>query len=196
MARYQLIGSSTSPYVRRLRLLLADTPYEFERLANMYGAEEDAKLTRLNPLKRVPVLVIDGQPLWESRVIANHLRTSLGRGPLTLAEENVVSAIDTLQDMLIQKFLMKKFSHPILETNEYFQRHAERQRQMLTFLKRELAKGLLDRWDYPAMSLYCLLDWAKFRETLGADELGGYFADFMRTHQGQAAVASTDPRQG
>lgn len=195
MVKYRLIGSSTSPYVRRLRLYLQGAPHEFDRLTNMYEQQDDAKLTSLNPLKRVPVLMIDDKPLWESRVIFNYLRTAFGRPALSIEENNAISAVDTVQDVLIQKFLMKKFAHPVIESNEYFQRHADRLRQTLQYLKREVAAGRFDRWDYPAMSLYCLLDWAKFRETLPSDELGGYFAEFMTKHQAQAGVAETDPRK-
>jgi len=49
----QLIGSTTSPYVRRIRLLLDDQPYEFINL-NIYGEGRD-ELRRTNPTLKIPV---------------------------------------------------------------------------------------------------------------------------------------------
>ncbi len=43
----KLIGSTTSPYVRRIRLLLNDEPYEFINL-DIYGEGRD-ELRRTNP---------------------------------------------------------------------------------------------------------------------------------------------------
>lgn len=65
---YRLLGSLTSPFVRRLRLYMADIPYEFE-IVNYLESGQDARLSAANPIKRIPVLLIDGKSLWESRVI-------------------------------------------------------------------------------------------------------------------------------
>src|SRR4051794_34094978 len=102
-----LIGSLTSPYVRRLRLFLDGTPYTLEALRFLDEPVDDKRLAAVSPIKRVPVLMVDGEPLWESRVIFNHLQRTLNRRPLTLVEENLQSAIDALQDSLILPFLMR-----------------------------------------------------------------------------------------
>lgn len=194
MPQYRLIGSPTSPYVRRLRLYLEGVPFEFEAIKDMYG-RDDAHLSELNPMKRVPVLMIDGRPLWESRVIFNHLRNALGRRPLDIEQENALSAVDTLQDQLVQMFLMKKYDHPIMMENGYFQRHSDRRRRMIAFLRSEILAGRFDRWDYPAMSLYCLLDWADFRGVLEPEEVSGPFSRILDLGRSQAMVAATDPRK-
>ncbi|HNF99055.1 MAG TPA: glutathione S-transferase N-terminal domain-containing protein [Pseudomonadota bacterium] len=53
---YRLLGSLTSPFVRRLRLYMADIPYEFE-IVNYLESGQDARLSAANPLKRIPIVV-------------------------------------------------------------------------------------------------------------------------------------------
>lgn len=195
MAQYRLLGSLTSPYVRRLRLFIGDAPCDFEPVADMYG-KDDQKVSALNPLKRVPVLLVDGRPLFESRVIYNHLCKALGRRALDLDDENALSVVDTVQDQLIQTFLMKKFAHPIDNENDYFKRHADRRVRMLNYLRAEVIAGRFDRWDYPAMSLLSLIDWAMFRSTLTAEELSGPLAKFLEQGRRHPLVEATDPRKG
>ncbi len=71
----KLIGSLTSPYVRKVRVVLAEKKldYQFE-LENVWAP--DSKLQSLNPLGKVPCLVMeDGGVLYDSRVIAEYLDT-------------------------------------------------------------------------------------------------------------------------
>lgn len=194
MPQYRLIGSATSPYVRRLRLYLDGTPCEFDVMNDMYG-KDDARLSALNPLKRVPVLTVDGRPLWESRVIFNHLREALGRRSLDIEQENALSAVDTLQDQLVQTFLMKKFGHPVVDENDYFRRHADRRERMLAFLRAETLAGRFEHWDYPTISLFTLLDWADFRGTLAREEVAGPLQRVMELGRAQRGVSETDPRK-
>lgn len=194
MSNYRLMGSLTSPYIRRFRLFLAGVPYEFEVIKDIYGAD-DERLSKINPLKRIPVLMIDGRPLWESRVIYNHLRSALSRPVLDLDEENALSAVDALQDLLVQNFLMAKYNHPVLAENEYFKRHADRRIRTLVYLQDEVRKGRFERWDYPSISLFCLLDWATFRSQLTADEVRGPLESILAAGQGRLMVKETDPRR-
>jgi glutathione S-transferase len=71
----KLIGSTTSPYVRKVRVVMAEKKldYTFE-LDNVWGAETHVHLS--NPLGKVPCLVMeDGSALYDSRVIAEYLDT-------------------------------------------------------------------------------------------------------------------------
>ena len=191
---YRLLGSLTSPYVRRLRLYLKDVPYEFE-LVNYLEAADDARLATYNPIRRIPVLVVNGEAIWESRVIYRHLQTALSRPVLTLAEENAVSAIDTLQDQLIQPFLLRRFAHPVDTTNGYYQRQEARKISLLAYLAEEVTRGTFGRWDYPSMSLYCLLDWALFRGSLVVADLSPALLSFQKANLGQPLITDTDPRR-
>lgn len=71
----KLIGSVTSPYVRKVRVVLAEKKldYSFE-LENVWASETTIHLA--NPLGKVPCLVMeDGSPMYDSRVIAEYLDT-------------------------------------------------------------------------------------------------------------------------
>jgi glutathione S-transferase len=189
-----LIGSLTSPYVRRIRLYLRGVDYKLETV-NYLDGQDDARLSAINPIKRIPVLVVDGKPLWESRVIYGYLQRTLGKPTLSFEEENAISAIDALQDALIQPFLMKRMGHPVDRNTAYFQRHAERQRLILDYLAAEHERGRFERWDYPAMSLYSLLDWSLFRECMRTDELPKPLLRFYEKTRTQPLIAETDPRK-
>jgi glutathione S-transferase len=69
----KLVGSTTSPYVRKVRVILAEKnlPCEFV-LENVWDAA--TKITQFNPLGKVPALVTDaGDTLFDSPVIAEYL---------------------------------------------------------------------------------------------------------------------------
>ena len=71
----KLIGSVASPYVRKVRVVLAEKKldYDFE-LDNAWGAETAIHLS--NPLGKVPCLIMDdGSSMYDSRVIAEYLDT-------------------------------------------------------------------------------------------------------------------------
>jgi glutathione S-transferase len=71
----KLIGSVTSPYVRKVRVVMAEKKldYSFE-LENVWTA--GTKIHLSNPLGKVPCLVMeDGSSMYDSRVIAEYLDT-------------------------------------------------------------------------------------------------------------------------
>lgn len=69
----KLIGSLTSPFVRKVRVVLAEKKidYEFE-IDSPWSAE--SRVPDINPLGKIPVLVLDdSSPLFDSRVIVEHI---------------------------------------------------------------------------------------------------------------------------
>jgi glutathione S-transferase len=71
----KLIGSLTSPYVRKVRVVLAEKKLDYSlELDNVWGS--DTRIHQSNPLGKVPCLVMeDGRPMYDSRVIAEYLDT-------------------------------------------------------------------------------------------------------------------------
>lgn len=71
----KLIGSVTSPYVRKVRVVMAEKKVDYSlELDNVWGAE--TRIHQSNPLGKVPCLVMeDGSPMYDSRVIAEYLDT-------------------------------------------------------------------------------------------------------------------------
>ena len=72
-ARLKLIGSSASPFARKVRIVLAEKRIEYTwETQNPWAA--DSTVPDLNPLGKVPVLVLeDGTALYDSRVICEFL---------------------------------------------------------------------------------------------------------------------------
>ncbi|HEX8963241.1 MAG TPA: glutathione S-transferase [Rhodocyclaceae bacterium] len=69
----KLIGSLTSPYVRKTRIVLAEKKIEYEFVLESPWAE-GSSVAKFNPLGKVPVLVLDDDStLFDSRVIVEYL---------------------------------------------------------------------------------------------------------------------------
>jgi glutathione S-transferase len=73
LERPRLIGSSTSPFVRKVRVMLIEKSIEHDfELAPAWNPASPAN--ELNPLQKVPVLEWPGRGVWfDSRVIAQAL---------------------------------------------------------------------------------------------------------------------------
>ena len=69
----KLIGSLTSPFVRKVRIVFAEKKIEYEfEIDNPWKA--DSVTPKFNPLGKVPVLILDdGTALFDSRVIVAFL---------------------------------------------------------------------------------------------------------------------------
>ncbi|QBU54505.1 glutathione S-transferase [Bordetella pertussis] len=71
----KLIGSLTSPYVRKVRVVMAEKKLDYQlELENVWSP--DSQVQKYNPLGKVPCLVMeDGGALFDSRVIVEYLDT-------------------------------------------------------------------------------------------------------------------------
>jgi len=71
----KLLGSLTSPYVRKVRIVMADKKLDYRlELQNVWAA--DSTVQTYNPLGKVPCLLMDdGGALFDSRVIVEYLDT-------------------------------------------------------------------------------------------------------------------------
>jgi glutathione S-transferase len=69
----KLIGSLTSPYVRKVRVVLAEKKIEYDFVLDSPW-EANNGVSRYNPLGKIPVLVLDDESsLYDSRVIVEYL---------------------------------------------------------------------------------------------------------------------------
>lgn len=69
----KLLTSLTSPYGRKIRVVLAEKHIDYE-LIMVQTNDPNNGLSLINPLGKVPVLLLDdGQALYDSPVIAEHL---------------------------------------------------------------------------------------------------------------------------
>ena len=69
----KLIGSLTSPYVRKVRIVFFEKKVDVDlEIENVWAA--DTKITHYNPLGKVPCLLLDdGEAIYDSRVIAEYV---------------------------------------------------------------------------------------------------------------------------
>ncbi|WP_341684744.1 glutathione S-transferase N-terminal domain-containing protein [Limnohabitans sp.] len=71
----KFIGAVTSPYVRKVRVVLAEKKLDYEFVTeDVWSA--DTRIAESNPLGKVPCLIMDGQEaMFDSRVIVEYLDT-------------------------------------------------------------------------------------------------------------------------
>lgn len=188
----KLIGSNTSPYVRRIRLLLADHPHEFVHL-EIYGADRD-ELRRRNPALKIPMLVDGDQDIFDSRVIARYLQEKLGLPALTWDQENQLTLIDGANDSCVTMLLSKKSGLDIEQDAMFYNLQRERIMTTLRTLNAMVEAGEISDWSYPAICLFCLVDWLDFRELVEFDGVESLLS-FRDSHRDQPGVAETDPRK-
>ena len=69
----KLIGSVTSPYVRKVRIVMAEKKLDYQFLLEDVWAE-NSSISASNPLGKVPCLIMEGgDAIFDSRVIVEYL---------------------------------------------------------------------------------------------------------------------------
>jgi len=107
----KLIGALTSPYVRKVRVVMAEKKLEYEFvLENVWSAE--SLIGESNPLGKVPCLVMEGsEALHDSRVIVEYLDTLSPVGKLIPSvgrERAEVKTWEALADGLLDASLLAR----------------------------------------------------------------------------------------
>lgn len=189
---YTLYGSTTSPYVRRLRILLQEQAYSFVNM-QIFDKEDRVELTKKNPTLKVPMLEHDGQMIYDSRVIFRYLSENGLGHPISWQQENALTLIDSANDSLVQMFILSRSEVDVEQDKLYFRLQRERLLTLFETLNHQVEQGEFAQWDYPAICLYCLLDWAIFREVYAFQGFT-HLQRFMETHAGRDDVVETDPR--
>ena len=71
----KLIGSNSSPYVRKVRVVMAEKKLDYDYvLEDVWSA--NTTIAKSSPLGKVPCLVMEGgEPIYDSRVIVEYLDT-------------------------------------------------------------------------------------------------------------------------
>jgi glutathione S-transferase len=107
----KLIGSLTSPYVRKVRMVLAEKKldYKFD-VEDVWAA--DTAISASNPLGKVPCLVMEGgEAIFDSRVIVEYVDTLSPVGkliPLSGRERVEVRTWEALADGLLDAAILAR----------------------------------------------------------------------------------------
>ena len=107
----KLIGSSTSPYVRKVRIVMAEKKLDYQYVINNVWAA-DSNIAESNPLGKVPCLIMEGaEALFDSRVIVEYLDTLSPVGKLipTVGRERAeVKTWEALADGMLDAALLAR----------------------------------------------------------------------------------------
>ncbi|MDO9183158.1 MAG: glutathione S-transferase family protein [Bacteriovorax sp.] len=168
---YTLIGSLTSPYVRKIRLLLHGTPYEL-KVVNYLEEAGNEYLQSINPVNKLPVLIDGDKTIIDSRVIFNYLTKKNKWPELSIDEENILSTIDGAMDASINLFMLRRGGLDLNCGNGYVERNLARVSHILKHLTpwvKEIDEKNPAHWNFLTMSLYSYLFWLGFREANSLD---------------------------
>ena len=107
----KLIGSTTSPYVRKVRVVMLEKKLDYQFVTDNVWAD-DAVISASNPLGKVPCLVMEGgEAIFDSRVIVEYLDTLSPVGKLIPAqgrERAEVKAWEALADGVLDAALLAR----------------------------------------------------------------------------------------
>lgn len=188
-----LIGSHTSPFVRKLRLLLFSDKTLIFKSVNYFEEEGYNYLKKISPFNQLPILLDGEQPIYESRVMFNYLAKKNNWTPLTLEEENILSAIDVTLSSAVNLFSLRKGGIDIEDGKNYF---IERQRERLPSLLNSLSPWAKNQdpekdWNYLTMSLYSMLYWMDFRDIHKVEQYPD-LQDFLERFKNCPGVTETN----
>jgi glutathione S-transferase len=107
----KLIGSPTSPYVRKVRIVMAEKKLDYDFLVEDVWSEQ-TRIGESNPLGKVPCLIMEGgEALFDSRVIVEYLDTLSPVGKLIPAvgrERAEVKTWEALADGVLDAALLAR----------------------------------------------------------------------------------------
>lgn len=186
---YTLYGSQTSPFVRRLRMLMQDLPYEFQEM-NIFEGQDAVLLNKINPLNQVPVLKHGEKTIWDSRQIFQYLNQIHGFESLSWEDENLLTAIEGAMASGIALLMMKRSGMNIEENFMYINRQKDRIESVLDYLKPWLSSKASHEWSFSAMSLFSFLEWAMFRSIISIDKRPEC-QKFLESHSQRPEVTAT-----
>jgi glutathione S-transferase len=107
----KLIGSTTSPYVRKVRIVMAEKKLDYQFVIEDVWAEATS-MADANPLGKVPCLVMEGgEAVFDSRVIVEYLDTLSPVGkliPSSGRERAEVKTWEALADGLLDASVLAR----------------------------------------------------------------------------------------
>ena len=156
----KLIGSLASPFVRKVRVVLAEKKldYQFE-LENVWA--DDTRIQDSNPLGKVPCLIMeDGGAVFDSRVIAEYLDTITPVCrllPQSGRERAEVKCWEALADGLLEAAVLIRIEHTQRPEGLRSERWIARQQSKITAALEAMETGLGEK-PFCAGNNYTLAD--------------------------------------
>lgn len=190
----KLYGTTTSPFVRRVRIIAAAVGEPVE-LVPTAGDAGQATLRAVSPIRKVPVADVDGRRLFDSRVIGDWLIATRGWGELVPPRDpwrdaNLINAIDGAVDSLVTLYTAGREGVVYADT-KFERRQLDRVEAIFAWVADQLAPG---RFGLAEVSVVCALDWMDFRKTYPTERATA-LAPVRAALADHPAIASTRPHE-
>ena len=196
----QLYYSTTSPFVRKVRVMAIETGLEdrIELLAtNPWQGEEN--LLADNPLSKIPTLITDqGQVIYDSPVICEYL-DSLHTAEKIIPQESdarwQVLRLQALADGILDAAILRFMEHKRSATQQSADWDSLQQRAVLRGLS--YLERLVNNWDNALtigkISVACALGYLDFRFAQEAwrerqPQLSAWYAEFSQRPSMQKTI--------
>jgi glutathione S-transferase len=168
----KLLGSLTSPYTRKVRIVLVEKRIDCELELVDVNAPDNAVIPR-NPLSKIPTLVLDdGTSLFDSRVIVEFLDNASPIARLIPADKRARIAVrrwEALADGVLDAGLLIRYES-LRPRKEQSKAWSEKQLGKLNRGIEVLATDLGDRtwcfgerYSLADIAMGCCLGWVAFR---------------------------------
>jgi glutathione S-transferase len=196
----KLYGTTTSPFVRRVRVVAAELGEPVDRVETSTDEGQGA-LRAVSPIRRVPVAMIDDRMIYDSRAIIDYLTLTRGYGAIEpprdrWREQNLVNALDAALDAAIQLFYLRRDGVAI-DGTPYATRQLERVDAVLGWLAGQLAQDrrtFSTGFGLPEISLICTLDWMELRKAYPAERVPQALAGVRAAWSERPSIIETRPQ--
>lgn len=171
----KLIGSTASPYVRKVRVVMAEKKLDYQFVTEDVWAQ-DTTISESNPLGKVPCLVMEGaEAVFDSRVIVEYLDTLSPVGKLIPSqgrERAEVKTWEALGDGICDAAVLARMEAiwPQRTEAQRSQAWIDRQMDKVDGAIRSIARGLGDKpycsgihLSLSDIAVGCALGWLAFR---------------------------------
>ncbi len=144
----KLIGSLASPYVRKVRIVMAEKKVEYHlQLEDVWA--DDTTIRDFNPLGKIPCLLLeDGEAVFDSRVISEYLDTLTPVGkliPPSGRERVEVRCWEALSDGVIDAGMLIQQENSLRASAQRSEAWVARQRRKVVDGLAAIAHGLAEK---------------------------------------------------
>jgi len=141
----KLIGSLTSPYVRKVRIVFSEKKLDVDHtLENVWSP--DTKIAQSNPLGKVPCLILDdGGVIYDSRVIAEYadgLSPVCKLIPADTRDRASVKTWEALSDGIMDAGILARLERTLRPAEQQSQIWVDRQMGKIDTALRQMSEHL------------------------------------------------------
>lgn len=169
----KLIGSLSSPYVRKVRVVMAEKKLDYEFVLDNVWAPETT-IMQSNPLGKVPCLIMeDGGAMFDSRVIVEYIDTLTPVGkliPPNGRERAEVKCWEALADGVVDAAVLVRLEKTLRPAELQSPEWIARQMAKVNAGLKAMAAGLKEtpycagtHYTLADVAVGCALGWISFR---------------------------------